>query len=250
MMSNIKAIIVDDELNARENLSYLINSFCPNITIIAEASNVDNAIKFIENYQPDLVFLDIEMPNKSGFDLLNYFDKINFSVVFVTAYDKYAIKAFDVSAIDYLLKPIDVDRLKEAVIKVQQNQEQKNFDKRIKALKENTKTTTLRHISIPYKSDYAIVPINDIMVIEANRMYSKFHLIDKTKKYLYAKKLSFFEQLFENNSNFFRIHRSWIINTDTIISYSKKEASVLLSNNMQIPISKSYKLSLEKLLGL
>lgn len=249
MMNNIKAIIVDDELNARENLSFLVNSFCDKVTIIAQASNVDDAIILIKEKKPNLVFLDIEMPNKSGFDLINSFDIIDFCVVFVTAYDTYAIKAFDVSAVDYLLKPIDVDRLKEAIDKVAISLEQKNFNKRIEVLKNNTKSTTLRHISIPYKSDYAIVLIENIMVIEANRMYSKFHLVDKTRQYLYAKKLSFFEKLFENTANFMRVHRSWIINTNTITSYSKKEANVLLQNGMIVPISKSYKNSFEQYLG-
>jgi len=249
MMNNIKAILVDDEQNARDNLTFLLNDFCKNVTIVAKAENVAQAIQLIDLHNPDLIFLDIEMPNKNGFDLINHYDNVNFCVIFVTAYDRYAIKAFDVSAVDYLLKPIDVDRLQESVTKVIQNLVFKKVNKRIQALKENTKNKVIKHISIPYKNDYVVVPIEKIAAIEANRMYSLFHLNGKKTTYLYAKKLSFFEQLLGDNSSFHRVHRSWIVNTNEISTYSKKEATIKLKNDIQIPVSKSHKATFEKIIG-
>ena len=251
MSDPIKAIIVDDEINARENLRYLIENFCPNIQILDEAENVDEAITFIEKHKPQLVFLDIEMPQKNGFELIKHYDSIDFHIVFVTAYDQYAIKAFEVTAVDYLLKPIAIDRLKEAINKVSQQEEQRNLSNRYEALKENTKHKKIKKLSIPYKSDYVIIPVENIIVIEADRMYSSLHISDKTidKKYVYAKKLRHFEDIFSELSNFMRIHRSWLINTDYIKSYSKKDKEILLQNDMKIPVSKSHKDKLEKLLG-
>jgi two-component system LytT family response regulator len=108
----IKAIIVDDEESARDVLQNLLLLFCPNVEVVAKCENVLKAVDAINKEQPDLVFLDIEMPNYAGYEIVNFFDKINFEIIFVTAYDQYAVRAFEVAAIDYLLKPIDIDRLK------------------------------------------------------------------------------------------------------------------------------------------
>lgn len=240
-MSKISTIIVDDEINARENLRFLLNDFCCNVNIIAEAANVDNAKQLISNLKPDLVFLDIQMPQKNGFQLLKQFNEINFQVIFVTAYDNYAIKAFQVAAIDYLLKPIDIDLLKDAINKVAQNIKNSNAIQRYKLLEENNKK-----IAIPYKNDYLIVKINDILCIEADRMYSKIHLIDN-KTFLVTKKLSYYENLFLDDTNFVRSHRSWIINMNRIKTYSKKDKEVILINNTKIPISRGHKEDFENL---
>lgn len=235
-MNKIKAIIVDDELKARENLRYLIKDYCPNLEIISEVSNVDDAIIAINEHAPNVVFLDIEMPQKNGFQLLEAFNKINFQVVFVTAYDTYAIKAFEVAALDYLLKPIDINRLKEVAQKINTIIVQES-DKRLQLLKENKKV--LKKIAIPYKRDYIILAINDIICIEADRMYSILYLKNK-KKYVTAKSLSYYQSLLSENNQFVRTHRSWVINTNYDISYSKSK-KILLIEGFEIPISKSYK---------
>lgn len=249
----LTAIIVDDEINARENLHYLITNFCKDITIVGEAKNVDEAITIIDKEKPQLVFLDIEMPKKNGFELVNNYNDLDFNIIFVTAYDNYAIKAFEVSAVDYLLKPIDIERLKQAVEKVQTQELQAQFATRYNNLKANLDTQEIKHISIPYKSDYAIVKIEDILYIQANRMYTNICVLNTESKqiqnYVYAKKLSYFEELFQNNTQFIRTHRSWIVNTKHINSYSKKEQAVILSPHIEIPVSKSGKTELEKQLG-
>lgn len=243
-MQTIKTIIVDDEINARENLRYLTATFCKKIEIVYEASNVDDAIAAIEEYKPKLVFLDIEMPKKNGFQLINHFKKIKFYIVFVTAYDKYAIKAFKFSALDYLLKPIDINELKNAVKKVTQNLEKDNFKQRLELLKNNQKKLT--KIAIPYKSDYVIIDLKNIVCIEADRMYTSITLNDN-KVYTAAKKLSYFEKIFSQHNNFIRIHRSWLVNSDFIFSYSKRDKNVSLKNDIKIPVSKSYKEDFESL---
>ncbi|PKH50981.1 DNA-binding response regulator [Tenacibaculum sp. Bg11-29] len=243
-MNKISAILVDDEINARENLRILLNNFCSNIDVLGEATNVDEAVLAIRKHQPQIVFLDIEMPQKNGFQLLEEFDEINFHVIFVTAYDSYAIKAFQVTAVDYLLKPIDVSLLEKAIKKAEKYIEKNTQDSRINLLKENKKEIT--KIAIPYKSDYAIVNIKDILCIEADRMYSVIYTV-KGKEFVVAKKLNYYETLFSEKRVFIRIHRSWIVNVNQIDTYSKKEKEVVLSTKFKVPVSKSYKENFEQI---
>ncbi|WP_299680922.1 LytTR family DNA-binding domain-containing protein [uncultured Tenacibaculum sp.] len=241
-MNKVKAILVDDELNARENLRYLLGDFCSEVEIVGEASNIDDAVILIEKEIPDLVFLDIEMPEKNGFQIFNEFEEINFQVIFITAYDQYAIKAFQVAAIDYLLKPVEVSLLQNAVKKAKEFINQKKSDTRISVLKENKKK--LKKIAIPYKNDYAIIDTKDIICIQADRMYSIIYTI-QNKEYIASKKLNYYENLFENEVSFTRVHRSWIVNTDHVIIYSKRERQLKLSLEKLIPVSKGYKESFE-----
>ncbi|WP_298881564.1 LytTR family DNA-binding domain-containing protein [uncultured Polaribacter sp.] len=243
-MDKITTIIVDDEINARENLTYLLELFCKNIHIVGEAKNVDDAVSLIKDKKPQLVFLDIEMPQKNGFQLFEAFKKINFQVIFITAYDKYAINAFKVSAVDYLLKPIDINLLKLSIKKVEKLIVNKKLKNKIDLLTENRKK--IKKIAIPYKSDYVIIDVNDIACIEAERMYSNIKL-HNGKTYTASKKLSYYEDILSNSEAFIRIHRSWMVNTNHIYSYSKKEKNIKLTNNISIPVSKSYKEKFENL---
>lgn len=248
---NIRAVIVDDELNAHENLQYLLEKHCVGVTIVGNAFNVDEAISLIQKTAPNLVFLDIEMPNKSGFELFDGIENILFQTIFVTAYDQYAIRAFSVAAIDYLLKPIAVDLLQKAVQKVSSKQEEQNMIARVKAFQENNLQTAIKKLSIPYKSDYVILNVENILYIEAARMYSIIHTNETTatQAFIYAKKLSYFEDILQANTNFCRTHRSWIVNLDHVETYSKKDHQLYLHNTQQIPVSKSYKEIVEQKLG-
>ncbi|WP_025667982.1 LytR/AlgR family response regulator transcription factor [Aquimarina megaterium] len=234
----MNAIIVDDEINARENLGYLLDSFCSEINVVAEATHVDEAVKLINKHKPELVFLDIEMPQKNGFQLLNAFEDVHFHIIFVTAYDHYAIRAFQIAAIDYLLKPIDVSLLKKAIKKVIRVHNNSFGYDRIETLLENRKG--LKKIAIPYKSDYAILDIDTILCIEADRMYTILYTVDH-KKYMVAKKLSYYEELLCKDTDFIRLHRSWIVNSNKIETYSKKNKEVVLQTQLVIPVSKGYK---------
>ncbi|MCH2196504.1 LytTR family DNA-binding domain-containing protein [Kordia sp.] len=242
MNKSITAILVDDEINARENLRYLLNLLCKQVTIVGEAANVDDAKQLINQVQPQLVFLDIQMPEKSGFQLLDAFQNLTFQVIFITAYDHYAIKAFRVSAIDYLLKPIDTELLQKAVQKVEKHLEHHTVSNRISTLKENKKQ--IQKIAIPYKNDYVIINIKDILCMEADRMYTIIHTVEK-KQYIVAKKLRYYEDLLKDH-NLVRVHRSWLIHLNHIETYSKKERAVTLNPQKKVPVSKGFKTAFEE----
>lgn len=244
MEDGLKVILVDDELNARENLRYLLGDFCKQVSIVGEASNIDDAVKVIHKQQPDLVFLDIEMPQKNGFQLFNEIEDFDFQVIFITAYDQYAIKAFRVAAVDYLLKPVDVSLLQKAVAKAECQLQQNISDERIQVLKENKKK--FKKIAIPYKNDYAIIDINDIICIQADRMYAVIYT-KNNKQYIASKKLNYYESLFKDDNFFIRVHRSWVVNTNHIYIYSKRDRQLKLINGEVIPVSKGYKTSFEEL---
>ena len=124
--TTLRTIIVDDEQSAQDVLENLLDRYCPSVQLLDKCSNVEEAVASIEKNQPDIVFLDIEMPNYAGYELVSFFETVNFDIIFITAYDHYAIKAFEVSAVDYLLKPVDIERLKSAVDKVQEKKDRKN----------------------------------------------------------------------------------------------------------------------------
>lgn len=241
----IKAVIVDDELSARENLKYLINNFCEGINIVDSCCNVDEAVLSIGRLKPDVVFLDVEMPQKNGFQLLKEFDEVNFQIVFITAYDQYAVKAFEVSALDYLLKPIDIDRLLEVSEKLKKKLTLKSFQERLNALSLNKKKLT--KISIPYKNDYVIINVDDILYIEADRMYSHIYTTGG-RKYTASKKLSHYQELFFETKNIKRIHRSWLVNLTFAKSYSKSNKSICIQEQ-EIPVGKTYKEEIESFLS-
>lgn len=246
MKTKLKALIVDDEQSARDNLAYLLNKYCSAISVIGEANKVLVAVEKIKKLQPDIIFLDIEMPQENGFEIFKYFNQPSFHVIFVTAYNHYAVTAFEVSAVDYLLKPVDIERLKEAEQKVVK---QKQLNQNFEILKHNIATSEIKNIAIPYKNDFAIVNISHIICVKASRAYSDIIVFEpKTnneKVFTYAKKLAYFEENLPKNK-FVRVHRSWVLNFDFIQSYSKKESVITLTNTQKIPVSKSYKNTLEE----
>lgn len=231
-LTNIKAVLVDDEVNALHNLTVLLEEFCPNVTILGKATNVDEAVIIINKEKPDLVFLDIEMPQKSGFELFNETSR-NFKTIFVTAYDEYAVKAFEVSALDYLLKPINIDRLQQAVAKVVV-QEQPVAS--LKTLQKNIAVKKIQRINVLYKDVYKELEVNDILCIEANQSYSVIYY--ENKKYVYSKNLIYFEKLLADNPLFFRTHRSWIVNLSKVKHFSKNKLTLMLHNNIETTVSR------------
>lgn len=239
----VKTLIVDDEVRARENLSILLEEYKDSQFEISYAENVDDARLAIENNPPDLLFLDIEMPNKNGFQLIKELDKIEFPIIFVTAYDQYAIKAFEVSAFDYLLKPIEIERLHDSLKRVLNFNNKITVYKRFKVLQENEVEGKVTTIAIPEKGDYVLLNTKNIVCIEANRTYVQIHSTENT--YVYSKPLKYFENLLMENSQFLRVHRSWIVNTDFIKKYSKKDALLRMKNDLEISVSRSYKENLK-----
>ncbi len=236
MSTKLKAILVDDEESARNVLSNLLTRFCPQIEIIATCTNVLSAVESIKTHQPDVIFLDIEMPNYAGYELVSFFENVNFEIIFVTAYDKYAIKAFEISAVDYLLKPIEIDRLKQAVEKLVAKTQLLHSNNHYNALKENLKSDQVTKIVVRKNDGQEIVAIDDIIAIEAQEAYSCIHTI--SDDYLMSKNLKHFETIFEQNKSFFRSHKSWLINLNKVKSFSKTKLEIELENNLVAKLSK------------
>lgn len=245
----IKAIIVDDELGARESLSKLIEKNCKNIEIIAKADSMKTALEAINSLQPDLVFLDIEMPKGNAFDLLEQFKEINFDIIFTTAYDHYAIKAIKFSALDYILKPIDVEELVAAVSKYENKKKEKGtLNTQFKTLLSNVKPNTkLKKVGIPDGDGLIFVNLSDIIRCDSDGNYTYFILING-KKIVASRTLGEYETMF-SDENFFRVHRSHLINLEHVKKYIKGEGGyVIMSDNSQVEVSRRNKADfLEKL---
>jgi two-component system, LytTR family, response regulator len=244
-----KAIIVDDELGARESLSKMLEKNCKNIQVVAKADNMMNAFIEITNHQPDLVFLDIEMPNGNAFDLLERFKEINFNIIFVTAYDHYAIKAIKFSAIDYILKPVDPEELVKAVSRFESQMETKNsLNKKFKNLLSNVKPENkLKKVGIPDGDGLVFINLSDIIRCDSDGNYTYF-LLTSGKRIIASRTLGEYEQMFADD-NFFRVHRSHLINLEHVKKYIKGEGGyVVMSDNSQVEVSRRNKIEfLEKL---
>ncbi len=245
----IKAIIVDDELGARESLSKMIEKNCKSIGILAKADSMTSAYEAITKHQPDLVFLDIEMPNGNAFDLLEKFDKINFDIIFTTAYDHYAIKGIKYSAIDYILKPIDPEELIQAVHRFEEKAGQKNMlDQKFKMLLSNIKPENkLKKVGLPDGDGLIFINLADIIRCDSDGNYT-FFILTSGKKIIASRTLGEYEQMFADD-NFFRVHRSHLINLQHVKKYIKGEGGyVVMSDNSQVEVSRRNKLEfLERL---
>lgn len=245
----IKAIIVDDELGARESLSKMIEKNCKQIEVVAKVDSMLSAFEAITNKEPDLVFLDIEMPNGNAFDLLEKFKKINFNIIFTTAYDHYAIKAIKFSAIDYILKPIDPEELISAVKRFEAQKRQKeSLDKQFKTLLSNVKPENkLKKVGIPDGDGLIFINLSDIIRCDSDGNYT-FFILTNGKKIIASRTLGEYEQMFADD-NFFRIHRSHLINLEHVKKYIKGEGGyVVMTDNSQVEVSRRNKTDfLEKL---
>ena len=239
----IKAIIVDDELGARESLSKMIEKNCKQLEVIAKADSAQAAFETITSKQPDLVFLDIEMPNGNAFDLLEKFKEINFNIIFTTAYDHYAIKAIKFSAVDYILKPIDPEELVEAVKRFEKkHQGQPNtLDKQFKTLLSNVRPENkLKKVGIPDGDGLIFINLSDIVRCESDGNYT-FFILTNGKKIIASRTLGEYEQMFTED-NFFRIHRSHLINLQHVKKYIKGEGGyVIMSDDSQVEVSRRNK---------
>lgn len=245
----IQAIIVDDELGARESLSKMVEKNCKNIQVVAKADCMLAAYEAITKHQPDLVFLDIEMPNGNAFDLLEKFDKIDFDIIFTTAYDHYAIKGIKYSAIDYILKPIDPEELVLAVQRFEAKSGQKNLlDKQFKALLSNIKPENkLKKVGLPDGDGLIFINLSEIIRCDSDGNYT-FFILTSGKKIIASRTLGEYEQMFSED-NFFRVHRSHLINLQHVKKYIKGEGGyVVLSDNSQVEVSRRNKVDfLERL---
>ncbi len=243
----IKAVMIDDEAGARQALKALLNNYCPEVEICAECSSVPDGVLAINKNSPDVVFLDIEMPEYNGFELLDFFKKIDFEVVFVTAYSQYAIKAFEVSAVDYLLKPVNAENLKSAVEKVSQRKAQSSMMERLELMKSSYRNEELRKIALPMSDGLLFVEINDVVLFEADRVYTTVFLSNGSKVTV-SKPMRTFEDILTDRVNFYRPHRSFLVNLNFIKKYNRGESVMILDNGINVTISRDKKQEFESLL--
>lgn len=208
----INAIIIDDEQNARENLKLILTDFCKDVNVVAEADSADSARKLIEKHEPDLLFLDINMPNEDGFELLASLENKNLSVIFITAHNQFALKALKAGALDYLEKPIDIEDLQAAVAKIEVKSDGNVDFNMIKELLSVYKTDKKAEtIAVPTLSGYEILKAEDIVHLEADESYTRIFLADGTKC-VSSMTIARYEKVLDGNT-FFRVHKSHIINT-------------------------------------
>lgn len=244
-MSKIKAIIVDDERRARNVLASLLERSCPEVDVVAECSNVPDAVEEINRLCPDVVFLDVQMPNYAGYEIVNFFEKIDFEIIFVTAYDHYAMKAFELNAIDYLIKPVNRIRLKEAVNKMEVRfKEQKQLSD-YASLLETLKEKEFKQIVIPQLGDRRVLQLREIIAIEAEGAYSNVYL-EGGHSIVVSKALKYFEEVLPEDLDFFRAHRGWIVNLKHLKSFNKSEGTMTLLDNVTSKISRNKVADLEK----
>ncbi len=240
----MKAIIIDDEERARTALSSLLFEYCKNVEVIDTCSNVPDGVLAINKLRPDLVFLDIEMPEYNGFELLSFFREVDFEIIFVTAYNDYALKAFEVSAVDYVLKPVDIDKLKNAVEKAEKKLNGFDMQVRLDVLKESFKTEQFNKIALPVSDGLLFVDTSEIVYLEADGAYTEVWL-NNGSKIVVSKKIKFFEDVLDKRPNFFRSHRSYIVNINFIKKYNRSDNALTLDNSKTIIISRDRKAEFE-----
>lgn len=237
----IECIIIDDENHNIENLEWLLTKNCPDVKIVAKASSADEGIKLIREHQPDLVFLDIEMPNKNGFNMLENIDPINFEVVFVTAYNQYALKAIKFCALDYLMKPIAIPDLIKSVEKVKTVLTNEKENKKLKTLVQNLNDSNqIKKIALPTADELFFVCIDEIIRCKSENNYTIFHLTNGTT-ILVSKTLKEWDDLLSAH-NFIRTHQSHLINSSHVKSFVKKDGGyILMSDESVISVSRNKK---------
>jgi len=246
----VKAIIIDDEVRARSLLEHLIHEHCTDVHSIIGAGNLKEGVEKIKKEKPQIVFLDIEMPEESGLKVLEYFneDEISFQIIFVTAYDQYAINAFKLSAIDYLLKPVDYNELKKAVqkairsIKLNKQDVTPNWRK----LKEAFDAHTDNKITISIPKGFLSVSKHDILFLQADAMYTNVYMQDGSHETI-CKPLKYFTEHLTSSGIFFKPHRSYLVNINHIFKYERNEG-LILSNGKIVPVVDSKLSDLKKIL--
>ncbi len=237
----IEAILIDDELDSLDTLGLELGEYCPDVKVIAQCSSAKDGLKAILEYRPDLVFLDIEMPLMNGFELLNSLNEITFDVIFVTAYDQFAIRAFEFDAVDYLLKPVLKSKLVQAVNKVIERKTTKLNRANLAALINNISVQVgsgMRNIALSTNEGFEFVVLDQIHHVKSESNYSWVHLADGPK-YLLAKTLKQVE-LLVRGPQFFRSHQSYLVNLNFAKRYVRGQGGYLvMTNEMQIPVSRA-----------
>ena len=233
----LRTIIIDDEPHVRKTLARMVEEECSNVKLLKSADGVKSGLKAIDEQNPDLVLLDIQMDDGTGFDLLKKAEPINFKVIFITAFDQYAIRAFKFSAIDYLLKPVDPEDLVQAVNRAEQ-MVQEDFSTQLKVLDDNLKTqeTKGKKIILRTSETVHLVKVSDISYCESDLSYTQFYLADG-QKILVSKTLKEFEDMLKE-FGFFRVHKSFLVNLFAISKFEKADGGYLVMENKdRVPVA-------------
>ncbi len=236
----IRCILIDDETNSLEMMEWLLKTYCPQVKIEAMCSAADEGIQAIHKHRPDVVFLDIEMPHMNGFDMLEQFDKLFFDVVFCTAYDQFAIKAFRYSALNYLLKPVDPDDLKETIRRLEEKKSapsQGQIELLLQNIRQSSKPVVQR-IALTTGDGMIFVPTSDILYCEAESNYTAV-VLEGGKKILVSKVLKEIDEALAG-PDFFRIHNSFLININRIKKFVRGDGGyVIMEDGANVSISRS-----------
>lgn len=239
----ITAIIVDDIENAREGLSSLIDQTCKDVVIVGKASSAQEAIDLIKKMSPELVFLDIKMPNKNGFQMLEEIGKIDFEVIFTTAYEEFAIKAFRFSALDYLTKPISPKLLVDAIDKHRKKQKIQLKQQRFEILFENSKNSidSFEKLAVPTPTGLTMLNISNVIYCKGDGNYTNIFQLNSEKPILSSKTLKYYEELLPS-STFFRAHKSTLLNLNMVKQYLKTEGNTaIMVNGNSVEVSERNK---------
>ncbi|MES2513538.1 MAG: LytTR family DNA-binding domain-containing protein [Bacteroidota bacterium] len=246
----IKAIIIDDETNNQELISNLLSSYAENIQVVSIADSVESGFQAITEHQPDLIFLDIQMPDGTGFDLLKKFDKVSFKVIFVTAHQEYAIEAFKYSALDYLLKPLSPSNLISAIKKVEESFNSDELNLKLKTLLSNITepAKTKRKIVLKTMERIYSIDLNDVIRFESDGGYTKVYLLDG-KRIMVSRTMKEFDDLL-TDVGFLRVHNSHLINMNHLFCFEKTEGHIVMKDDSIVPVSNRKKEQLLELLNM
>lgn len=248
-MNKLTTIIIDDEPRARETIKNMLMLYCPELELVGEAASVASGVELINKIQPEVVLLDIKMPDGSGFDLLEQLDAIDFALVFITAFDEYAVKAFKFSAMDYLLKPIDPDELVDTIARVKYHKKSDNIDlsvvlNNLRDLKKENKKLVLKTAESIF-----VVSVQDIIRCESSGNYTYFYFTNE-KPILVSHTLKDYEEMLKEHS-FLRVHQSHLVNLEHIKRFDKSDGGMLvMTDNKTVPVATRKKEMLLNVLGL
>jgi len=236
----MKVLIIEDEGKARSLLMHILSENCPFVTKVFEAPELLSGVELIKTHKPSLVFLDIEMPGEQGIEIFKYFKKneITFEIVFTTAYDRFALQAFEMNAVDYILKPLRPKRVVEVTEKVYASLQKEKINHKLEELRNTLMTKSFSKIGLPMSDGILFLQLDEIIHMEADGMYTRFYTLENGEKTV-SKPLKFFEHILQSSTGFYRPHRSHIFNIKYLKKYVKRDGNyVVLDNEHIIPVSK------------
>ncbi len=238
----MKAIVIDDENQAREALCVLLKQYCPHLQLIGTANNGESGLQMLQTLRPDIVFLDVEMPGMDGFEVIRRIDRIDFALIYVTAYEKYAVRAFEFSAMDYLLKPIDPARLIQAVHKASERMRLRGSAGQYQVLLEllNLKDSspTLDHrIVFATQNEIVFSWLRNLIRVDADQNFSFIKLVDQSQPLRIARNIGEYDKQLEGYEQIMRVHRSHLVNLFQVKKFLPKDCMIVMTDGMKIPVA-------------